>query len=81
MTWKSLLTGGCLLLNEEKLMHELLHYMYFYAAISNHLSEKPKIWSLNTGLTVFCKYSSFGLFPEAGQEDLDCWRSMVKKVL
>ena len=30
---------------------------YFHAAISNHLSEKPKmsrcLWSLNTGLTVF----------------------------
>ena len=45
MIWKSLLTGGCVLLNV--LMH------YFRAAISNHLSEKPKIWSLKTGLTVF----------------------------
>ena len=35
MTWKLLLTGGCLLLNECR-----LHY--FHAAISNHLSEKPK---------------------------------------
>ena len=47
MTWKSLLAGGCLLLNESSVVH---------AAISNHLSEKPVmccfIWSLNTGLTV-----------------------------
>ena len=37
-------TGGCLLLNEsiaESPCMDFLHY--FHAAISNHLSEKPKI--------------------------------------
>ena len=44
MTWKLLLTGGCLLLQEssaESFSMSLL--LYFLAAISNHLSEKPEI--------------------------------------
>ena len=57
VTWTSLLTGGCLLLNESSAESSCMSFLhYFHAAISNHLSEKPKIssfiWSLNTGLTV-----------------------------
>ena len=53
VTWKSLLTGGCLLLNESNA--DILYY--FHAAISNHLSEKPKLSlvvydRLTLGLTV-----------------------------
>ena len=40
VTRKSLLTGGCLLLNESS-AESFLHY--FHAAISNYLSEKPRI--------------------------------------
>ena len=57
MTWKSLLTGDCLLLNESSTESSCMSFLhYFHAAISNHLSEKPNmfccIWSLNMGLTV-----------------------------
>ena len=42
LTWKLLLTGGCLLLNEIGTESSCsLHY--FHAAISNRLSEKTKI--------------------------------------
>ena len=55
-TWKSLLTGGWLLLNESSTEKLMTFLYYFHAAISNHLSEKPKICPLNTVLTVFtCK--------------------------
>ena len=52
----SLLTGCCLLLDESSAESSGMSH-YFHAAISNHLSEKPKMcivlkWSLNTGLTV-----------------------------
>ena len=56
VTWKALLTGGCLLLNEssaESSCMSFLHYFVdFHAAISNHLSEKPKLFLVvYSGLT------------------------------
>ena len=54
MTWKSLLTGGCLLLNESS-AESMSFLHFFHATISNHLSASQNmycfIWSLNTGLT------------------------------
>ena len=45
VTWTSLLTGGCLLLNESGAESSCMSFLdYFHAAISNHLSEKPKIY-------------------------------------
>ena len=60
MTWTSLSTGGCLLLNERRFLH------YYHAVISNHLPEKPKIclvlyiWSFNTDLTKPLLYGFWG---------------------
>ena len=43
------------MLNESSAESSCMSFLhYFHAGISNHLSEKPKIWSLNTGLTVYC---------------------------
>ena len=69
------MTGGCLLLNEssaESSCMSLSFLHYFHAAISNHLSEKPKIymhyfmWSLNTGLTVYSSYPMVSYIKEIG---------------
>ena len=43
MTWKSLLTGGCLLLNESSAVMKVSFLLYIHVAIGNHLSEKPNI--------------------------------------
>ena len=45
MTLKSLLTGGCLLLNESSAESSCMSFLhYFHAAISNHLSEMEARW-------------------------------------
>ena len=50
VTWKSLLTGGCLLLNEKSA--ESLSALHSCSNISNHLSEKSKLClDLYGGLT------------------------------
>ena len=44
VTWKSILTGGGLLLNERSAESSFLSFLhYFHAAIMNHLFENPKI--------------------------------------
>ena len=44
VTWKSLLTVGCLLLNERSPEISCMSFLhYFHTEISNHLSEKPEI--------------------------------------
>ena len=43
VTWNPLLTVGCLLLNESSAESSCMSFLhYFHAAISSHLSEKPK---------------------------------------
>ena len=44
MTWKSLLTGGGLLLNESSVESSCMSFLhYFHTAVSNNLFEKPDI--------------------------------------
>ena len=51
-------TGGCLLLYESSVESTCMSFLhYFYTAISNHLSEKPKICIVDHGrLTQVCLY-------------------------
>ena len=45
MSWRLLLTCGCLLLNESSAESSCMSFLhYFHSVKSNHLSEKPKLY-------------------------------------
>ena len=81
-----LLTGGCLLLHESSAESSCMSFLhYFHAAISNHLSEKPKnmscfTWPLDIGLTVFTCSCLYGL---SSFVDIDvlCYNSKVDNLV
>ena len=60
MTWKSLLTGGGLLLNESSAESSCMSFLhYFHTAVSNNLFEKPDIYPFLSG-----RLTQVGLYEE-----------------